>query len=84
MKYSIYPCCPQVEEDGIAVVVLYEVSIPVVPRLTRMVLLLWLAVVVGGGGEAKVALGRRYQSPFRKQQQSTTINNPYNRSSSSK
>ena len=27
-----------------------------------------LAVLVGGGGEAKLALGRRYQSPFRKPQ----------------
>jgi hypothetical protein len=27
-----------------------------------------LAVLVGGGGEAKLALGRRYQSPFRQQQ----------------
>jgi hypothetical protein len=28
--------------------------------------ILLLAVLVGGGGEAKIALGRRYQSPFRK------------------
>jgi hypothetical protein len=40
-------------------------------------MVLWvllLAVLVGGGGEAKIALGRRYQSPFRNNNNSNSSN----------
>jgi hypothetical protein len=50
----------------------YPLFVPLlVPREGGGEMVVWwacLAVLVGGGGEAKLALGRRYQSPFRQPQ----------------